>query len=179
MTDPNWYVLPINPEPWKVGPVGVNRKGGRIGAYVGRDQQLHAFQEALREAIEPLYPEMMEGLISLTLYVWRRRDSYLSPQARTHRKHEADATNMQKAIEDAFQGILYGNDKDNRHVQTFVMEQSETATGCIVVKIEPYVEPELPEQIWEEVEKFKDWQPFMMPKSMDPWNGPDGNEVTF
>jgi hypothetical protein len=79
--------------------------------------------------------EMYDGLLEVKFWFWRRRDEYKTPQARTHRKHEADATNLQKATEDALQGILYKNDKDNRHVESFVVEQGPNVEPMIAIAI--------------------------------------------
>lgn len=133
----HWYFLDVNPEPWAIGPVGYARRNGKMSAYVGRNQQLHHYKEAVKEAILKQDPVKFDGPFELTIWFWRSRDEYATPQARTHRKHEADTTNLYKATEDALQGILYDNDKDNRHVEGWMMEQNAEVHGCIVLRIRP------------------------------------------
>jgi hypothetical protein len=44
-----WYVVHVNPEPWAVGPLDLGRRGGKVYATMGQNQQLAAYQEAVRE----------------------------------------------------------------------------------------------------------------------------------
>lgn len=134
-----WFLLEVNPEPWAIGPVGYSRRGGKMSAYVGRNVQLDSYKEAIREEMTEQWDDapMIEGKVRLRLLLWRRRDEYKTPQARTHRKHEADATNMQKALEDALQGICFANDRDVQDVRTIVVEQGPEVYGHILVGIEP------------------------------------------
>lgn len=134
MNDYIWFVLDVNPEPWAIGPVGVSRTGGKLRPYVGRNAQLFAFQETVKAALEGS-PEMEAGKYSVRLILWRERAEYETPQARTHRKHEADATNMQKAFEDALQGVLFKNDKDVIDIHTSVIKQGPGVHGKIVLGI--------------------------------------------
>lgn len=130
-----WYVLELNPEPWAVGPVGMGRRNNKPYAYVGRNQQLHAFQEAVKEELVSV---MIEGPIELQFFFWRNRADYTTPQARTARKHEADGTNMAKALEDALQGVFYKNDKDVVSMHWEVVDQGPEVVGKIVIAIRPY-----------------------------------------
>lgn len=148
-----WYVLKINPEPWAIGPVGFSRRGGKMSAYVGRNQQLDAYKEAVREEVGNV--EMLKGKLSVTFYFWRNRAEYKTPQARIHRKHEADATNLQKSTEDALQGVLYANDKDNHHVQSFIVEQGPDVEGRVVVCVKEcpdFNTDDIPSSIWAEID---------------------------
>lgn len=150
-----WFVFPINPEPWAVGEAYVIRKGG-MRAAVGPNQQLKAYQEAIREQVgtekgQIWWPKGTK--LKLTCYFWRQRAEYITPQARTARKHEIDATNALKAIEDAFQGFLYHNDKDNLEVRSVMVSQDVDITRPVItVKLEEYLgfDPtEIPKEIWE------------------------------
>lgn len=129
-----WFVLDINPEPWAIGPVGYSRRNGKMSAYVGRNQQLDAYKQAVKEAIGEDH-ELIEGKVKLEFFFWRNRAEYSTPQARTHRKHEADATNLQKATEDALQGILFKNDKDVNDVHSVIVEQGPDIPGRIVIAV--------------------------------------------
>lgn len=134
MNDYIWFVLDVNPEPWAIGPLGVARTGGKLRPYVGRNAQLHAFQETVKAALEGA-PEMEAGKYSIRLIFWRDRAEYETPQARTHRKHEADVTNMQKAFEDALQDVLFKNDKDVIDIHSTLIEQGPGVHGKIVLGI--------------------------------------------
>lgn len=133
----SWYILEINPEPWAVGPVQVYRKGAKIGGTVGRNQQLAAYQEAIKEALADYDIEPIEGEVDLTMFFWRHRAEYETHQARTHRKHEADGTNLFKATEDALQGVLFKNDRDVKHGDWWIMKQGPNVIGKTVIKCEP------------------------------------------
>ena len=136
MSDDNWhwFVLDVNPEPWAIGDLSVGRKGGKVFPMVGRNQQLHMYKEAIKEAIGS--PDIwFDGKIELKFFFWRRRDDYKTPQARTHRKHEADGTNLSKATEDALQGVLFKNDKDVNHAEWTIVEQGPDVTPCVVIGI--------------------------------------------
>lgn len=143
MSNFRWFVLDLNPEPWAIGPVGYARRGGKMSAYVGRNAQLDAYKEAVREELKDALAGsnaadyFIEGKVELRFYFWRNRAEYKTPQARTHRKHEADGTNMSKATEDALQGILFKNDKDVNHCQWTVVEQGPNVKGRIVIGVRP------------------------------------------
>lgn len=130
-----WFVLDVNPEPWAIGPVGYSRRGGKMSAYVGRNAQLDAYKEAVREALGAGHPKIL-GRVAIQFYFWRNRADYKTPQARTHRKHEADLTNLQKATEDALQGVLFDNDKDTNEVHAVLVEQGPDVPGRIVISVE-------------------------------------------
>lgn len=152
----HWFVLDTNPEPWAIGPVGYARRGGKMSAYVGRNTQLDTYKQTIKEAVGP-EPQPYEGILSVTFFFWRNRAEYKTPQARSHRKHEADATNLQKSTEDALQDVLYKNDKDNHHVESFIMEQGPDVIGKVVIRVKPYldVDPdEIPDEVWAEIEKI-------------------------
>jgi Holliday junction resolvase RusA-like endonuclease len=118
-----------------------------MSAYVGQNQQLHAYQEAIREELGN--QELQKGQHVLHLYFWRRRADYTTPQARTHRKHEADVTNLQKATEDALQGVLFANDRDVREVHSYLMAQGPDVEPGIVIGLAPYYEQPLPQAVLE------------------------------
>ena len=141
-----WYVIRVNPAPWAIGPVGYSRRGGKMSAYVGRNQELHAYQEAIKEELGP--QPFVTGKISLHFYFWRNRPEYQTPQARAHRKHEADVTNLQKGC-DALQGILFANDRDVKRVTSEIVAQGPEVEPCIVVGIESYQELPLPDIVAE------------------------------
>ena len=134
-------ILDLNPEPWTSPQVSIGRKGGKAFPRFYSNEQMKNFKEALAEAVRQKLPEDFEPFeipIGVTFYFWRRLDEYQSPQARTARKHEADATNLQKAAEDALQGVLFKNDKDVSVVTSYIMEQAHDTRPAVVVEIEQY-----------------------------------------
>lgn len=131
----NWYYLEINPEQWAIGPVGNARRNGKASAYVGRNQQLYAYQEAVREELASQNPEMIEGNVSLRLVFWRRRDDYETASGSRHRKHDVDLTNLQKATEDALQGILFKNDRDVFHIESAILKQGADVIPGVLVGV--------------------------------------------
>lgn len=129
-----WYALDINPEPWDLGRVSVGRFKGKYTGTISPNKQLQAYQNAVREEIGPL-----EGLIThnieLVFFFWRNRAEYTTQNQRQHRKHEADVTNLQKGLEDALQSILYVNDRDVVHTDSWLVEQGPDVRGRILIGI--------------------------------------------
>lgn len=139
MQGEQWFVLDVNPDPWEVGPMNVVRKGGVFRPFVGRSQKLDDYKKAVREAImkgdQPY--SFMTGKLSLTCWFWRNRAEYENPQARRYRSHDADATNLLKSTEDALQGLLYDNDKDNVHVQGYIVAQGPNVQPAVIICLKP------------------------------------------
>lgn len=138
MSDFVYFELDLNPEPWAVGPVVVGRKANKMYGNIGRNQQLFAYQEAVREELENLDAKkhwIDKSKIELAFYFWRNRAEYTTPQSRGHRKHEADLTNLQKATEDALQGVLFKNDKDVARVTSTMVAQGPEVEGRIVIGV--------------------------------------------
>lgn len=151
LIDPTWYVIPLNPQPWAIGDVGVGRRNGGVYAYIGPNIQLQTYQQGVREAI-------VDGLlvdyeVKITFYFWHKIESYQG-ENRKVTKNQVDATNMQKATEDALQGILMFNDRQVRSVRSEIVEQSETCEPMVVIKFEKYWGfdiDEIPKSIWDEI----------------------------
>lgn len=135
-----WYVLDLNPEPWRVGPVTAYRskESHKVLGKVGRDQQLFAFEAAVTdELVRQGARKLDDGQkFQLTLFLWRNMAEYKTSASQRARNQEADGTNMLKAIEDACQKVLYGNDKDNVHGEFFIMDQGPEVTGRIVIRLQ-------------------------------------------
>ncbi len=131
------YFLPINPEPWAVGKVGVGRRNGKTFPTVGPNAKLVSFQEEVREWFADQKVNMIEGDVELEFFFWRRIDQYEGPKRKVT-THEADATNMQKATEDALQGILYPNDRAVRRITSEIIEQGLDIEGAIGIRATLY-----------------------------------------
>lgn len=133
-----WHFLWINPEPWTSPSIAVGRgKGGKPYPQVYKSAGLAAYQQAVAESLagrnmlifDPGTP------IALEFYFWRRLPDYTTDKDRRARKHVADATNMQKALEDALQGVLFENDRDVKSIRSIIMEQEHDTEPCIGIKI--------------------------------------------
>lgn len=156
MTKTYWYVLPLNAEQWAIGPLDLGRRGGKVYPKIGPNLQLVGFQNAVREVLAG-EEQLPDGQYSLTFYIWRSRDSY-EGQTRRVTKSQVDATNIQKGLEDALQGTLFGNDRDVRDVRTVVVEQSADTVPRIVIRAEVWggFDPdELPQHVWERVDSIE------------------------
>lgn len=110
------------------------RKNGRMIPYMGRNQQLHNFKMGVKEELGT-DNAFYVGKVELCVFFWRQRAEYITPQARSHRKHEADGTNMMKATEDALQGVLFKNDKDTNECHWTIVEQGPDVEGKILLGI--------------------------------------------
>lgn len=165
----HWHVLSeINPEPWAIGPVSIQYgKGGGKFPAVGRNQQLAFFQDAVRGAIKDAH--MIDGKVKITFYFWRVRSEYTTAKQREVRKHEADATNMQKATEDALQGIFFENDRDVSDIRSVIVEQSPTTKPKIVICVEVwdgFDRDEIPPSVWAQIDA-------VAVQSDNTWRGPE------
>lgn len=170
MTSDRWILLDLNPEPWRVGPASAIRRGGKVIPVIGRDQQLDAFKNSVAEqvrerlSLDESASPLFFGKLKVTIYLWRQRAEYSTPQARTHRKHEADATNMLKAVEDALQGVLFKNDRDNSDVRCVIVEQSaEVTSPRILIHVEQWVglnPDEIPDALWAQMDARQEYLEF-------------------
>lgn len=109
-----WFTLWLNPEPWAVGSVSGNR--------ISPNPNLVAFQSAVREALEGT-PKLPPDMRSLEFYFWRQQAKYIDAADRVRQRNAADATNMQKGLEDALQGILFDNDREIRDIRSAIVDQ--------------------------------------------------------
>jgi len=131
------YFLPVNPEPWAVGKVGVGRRNGKTFPTVGPNAKLVSFQQEVKEWFEDQDVTMIEEDLHLEFFFWRKIDKYRGVK-RTVTTNEADATNMQKATEDALQGILYPNDRAVRKITSEIVAQGPDVEGAIAIRAQVY-----------------------------------------
>jgi Holliday junction resolvase RusA-like endonuclease len=181
MAEFKWFVLDVNPEPWAVGPVTTGRRGGKIFGTIGRNAQLHAYQEGVRSALGSGH-EMITGPVEIKFYFWRSRADYKTHQARTVRKNEADVTNMQKATEDALQGILFKNDKDTNCITSKIIEQGPDVTGKIVIGVRAgafgsMLLHDLPDEVMEQIAELNTFSPSA--QFNESWSPDDDEEDEF
>lgn len=126
----------INPEPWVTSEAATGKRNGKIFTRFFKSAGLDAYQKAvqseLREQIQEFHPEPTS--IGLTFYFWRQLTAY-EADSKTVRKHAADATNMQKAIEDAMQGIAFDNDRQVIHSESWIMDVGLHVEPLIVIDV--------------------------------------------
>lgn len=122
-------MLDINPEPWAVGPLDLIRRGGKLAPTMGRNQQLHMYQQAVRDELYYKYGAA-EGAplapgYALSFFFWRN----------TQKANVADATNLMKATEDALQGVLLTNDREVVRNYSEIVAQGPDVQGGIIFSI--------------------------------------------
>lgn len=138
-----YWIEGINPLPWTAPGIGVVRRGGKPVPTTYKDGGLAAYQEAVRDALEDQVagetPETYAApSVWLRFYLWRELPSYQGDGARRSTRNVADATNMQKALEDACQGVLFKNDRQVKDIATVIVEQSPTTQPFIVIEADLY-----------------------------------------
>lgn len=132
---PKYYVLHLNPEPWAIGNASVGRRSGALTARISPNPNLAAFQNAVREELEGvkmLPPERYK----LTFFFWRQQARYIDAADHLRQRNQADATNLQKGLEDALQGRLFDNDRDVQDIRSVIVEQGPKVNPCIIIKAE-------------------------------------------
>ena len=160
-----WYVLHLNPEPWAIGTISYHRMTPNAG--------LQAYQEAVREELAD-EEQLPTGEYALKFYFWRQQATYLDMGDKRRQRNQADATNMQKGLEDALQGVLFENDRNVRSVHSVIVAQGPLIKPCIVIaaklidnEIQNAVDS-LPDVVFDEIIK-----PIVAPPSDNVWRGPN------
>jgi Holliday junction resolvase RusA-like endonuclease len=146
-----WYLLDINPEPWAIGSVVLGRREGKVYGNIGRNQQLWNYQQAVKQELKKLNPKIEtreDYIICLDLYFWRELPSYQGSTKKIQ-KHIADATNLQKGLEDALQGVLFINDRSVGGVRSSIVAQGPEVQGRIAIGVAsfPLWRPTLPTEL--------------------------------
>lgn len=173
-SEERWFVLALTAQPWAVGPLGVGFRGKKPYPYIGPNQQLQAYQEALREQLEGA--GILQGEVEINLYIWRQLETAKNFGGRDRKAKTSDATNIQKATEDALQGVLIENDRNVRRICTEIVAQDENTKSCIVVRVRPYQPTqasEIPASVWAEVDKING----LPTPDMLPWSSPDSDPL--
>lgn len=130
-----WYVLSVNPTPWAVGELGfAKKKDGGKRIYMAPNRDLKLYQEAVREEMEAFMTINLHAELDVVFVFNRALDEIRRGKALSH-AHYADATNLQKATEDALQGVLFSNDNQNRVVTSIIREQTPEAEPYVAIGI--------------------------------------------
>lgn len=130
----------IQPEPWEAPQGSVGRtQGGKLFARLTTKQKQRMYQEALAEEFKNQYPDVEPTTDNVSLSFFFYRDLPLAETAkRKIRSHVADATNLQKAAEDALQGLLYANDRQVKHVESAIVRQEADLRPSLLVIMRPH-----------------------------------------
>lgn len=132
MSDGTWIIPQINPEPWTAPEVSIGRRGGKLAPQVFKREQLRQYQEAVADYIERTYaPAPTEDELVLQFWFWRELD--------TPRSKKSDATNLQKATEDALHGLLFENDRQVQDVRSIIVAQDVGVEPTIIIRWAPFV----------------------------------------
>lgn len=135
MSKHTYIITNINPEPWAVGKAqAVRRKNGSLGATVSPNLKLQSYQNALRDEMSELDTVKYTGDVALSFTFWRQVEEG-STGSKKMSGHTADVTNLQKATEDALQGILYDNDNQVKFITSEILEQSTDTIPSIVISV--------------------------------------------
>lgn len=113
----------INPQPWRAGKFGKKRVGGKLISILIKDEGTAAYQEGLHEAVTgalaelqvplPVFPK--GTLLRVKFTYWYQIEQFRNLNTgRITTPKQPDTSNLTKATEDALQGLMYHNDKDNR-----------------------------------------------------------------
>lgn len=138
-----FVITGVNPEPWAMGTASAGRRGGTVKASVAPNQKLQVYQNAMREEISWMMVnkalQTFEGDMRIRLWFWRQVETgHAGPARRAMTGNYADSTNLQKATEDAMQGLLYMNDRHTRAISSEIVEQGPEVEPSIVIHIESY-----------------------------------------
>jgi Holliday junction resolvase RusA-like endonuclease len=129
----------INPEPWEVGPVAWRTEPGtgRRVPTIGPSARLVNYQKALKIELnrQIKIPVPATGLIRIEFFFWRRLDSTVRAVGQKSDAKISDATNMQKAAEDALQGILIVNDNQVKDLRSVIVDEGPDVQPGIILKI--------------------------------------------
>lgn len=120
---------------------------------------LQAYQEEVRDVLQAQGAYMMKPNYRLTFYFHRTSESETRPNSR--KRSKSDATNMQKSLEDALQGVVIENDRDVLDVRSRIIEPDSIITEpFVVVQVEGEVSSEEPvasmvNESWFDVNTFQ------------------------
>lgn len=129
------YALPVNPEPWAVGNAFVKRGGGKTFAAIAPDKTLKVYQEAVRAELQAQGAQEVPGQYMLEFYFFRQNAQYTDAAGRRRTRNRPDVTNMQKATEDALQGVLIGNDRDVLDVSSHLVATGTDVDPMVVIHL--------------------------------------------
>lgn len=136
-----WYSIQgVNPEPWESPESFVRRVKGSDKLSVGHhsSRRMRLFQDSVKEEFpiqNPGFINLGTAALDVRFYLWRSVAVFENASGRVVEGNDVDATNCQKALEDALQGILYKNDTNNVQVSTW-LHQAVDIEPFIIIRVE-------------------------------------------
>jgi len=115
----------LNPEPWTPGSFSKVRKR----AMVFKDEKLRTYQLAIKADLEAMD---LDGVLEAGVVIHDLRFAFWRD---TSHGRPADATNLQKATEDALQGLLFADDRWVKSVRSVIVEQAPDVSPAVVVQM--------------------------------------------
>lgn len=130
----------LNPEPWSAPELGTKRVGNKVVPTATKKAVQRSYQEAIESFKERirLQPFPRGTAVRVTFYLARQLEKMKLAGGGSRTRQWADATNMQKALEDALQKILYENDNQVRSVRTIILEEDAGTEPLIVIECEEW-----------------------------------------
>lgn len=123
----------INPMPWKSPSLGMGRGKGKPYPTSYPNTEMLVYQNAIKDyMVEYYHPAPHEGPLELRIWYWR------SLNYGGQRRQVCDVTNMNKALEDALQGVLFANDTQNKIVSGTSVIQAKDVVPQILIGIGPF-----------------------------------------
>ena len=134
-----FYIEGINPEPWTAPEFSTGRKNGKIFTQAYKNAGLAAYQEAIKESLLRNYPDVEGFTHQITLeFFLRRQIVQYKGESKAVTKSHSDNTNMQKALEDAIQGILIENDREVVDIRTVLVAEGTEIEPQIIIKVSTF-----------------------------------------
>lgn len=151
-----WFSMNLNSEPWSVGSLSIGKRNGKFYPKMSPNHQLVAFKEAVKEELEQV-KHLPTGEYELTFYIWRKLERYQG-EKKMVQKNQTDATNLQKALEDGLQGVLFDNDRNVRDIRTIIVEQEVHTEPRIIIRASLWngLNPnEIPQYVWDQADIYQ------------------------
>lgn len=126
----------INPEPWAASTFGITRGGGKHQFRAHKNQVLATYQKAVKDTVREKYPDhtLLRVPLDVEFFFWRQINKWQGESGAAQNQY-ADATNLQKALEDALEKVVYTNDRLVKRVRSWVVEQDEHTTPMIIARV--------------------------------------------
>lgn len=132
------FLFFTNPEPWRVPPMspGRNKKTGKLIVTSGRDELVASYQEEIREELVRQGAYLMDPGYKVDFFFHRIKETINTGSGVKTSRNRADATNMQKALEDALQGTVIHNDADVVDIHSRIVPSgSMTSEPFVFVRV--------------------------------------------
>lgn len=127
------WALPINPFPWAVGKAtAIPNRGRKPFVKIAPDKALRAYQDAVQAELLEMGVTPEPGLYSIRFTFSRQLEQYMTVRGK-QTGNAADSTNMQKATEDALQGVAIENDRQTISIVSHLASESKVSTIPYVV----------------------------------------------